>query len=364
MSSIENKTPTTYADEEEACMYAMQLASASALPMVLKAAIELDLLDIIAKAGPGVQMSPSEIASHLTTMNPDAPLVLDRILRLLASFSILSYSLQGHEDGRVERLYGLTPVGKYFLKNQAGGSMAPLVLLNQGKVPMESWYYMKDAVLEGGIPFHKAYGMTSFEYFSKDPGFSKVFNKGLSDYSTITMRKIVEIYQGFEGIKSVVDVGGGIGATLNIIVSKYPSIKGINFDLPHVIKDAPSYPGIEHVGGSMFGRIPKGDVILLKWTCHDWDDENWSKILKNCYETIADDGKVIIIESIVPIEPEPSLAAKVVFQLDSIMYANTPGGKERTQKDFEALAKGAGFADFRVVCCIFNSCIMELLKKI
>lgn len=104
-------------------------------------------------------------------------------------------------------------------------------------------YYLKDAVLEGGIPFNKAYGMTAFEYHGTDPRFNKVFNKGMADHSTITMRKILETYTGFEGLKSLVDVGGGTGAVVNMIVSKYPTIKGINFDLPHVIEDAPSYPG-------------------------------------------------------------------------------------------------------------------------
>lgn len=103
---------------------------------------------------------------------------------------------------------------------------------------------MKDAVLEGGIPFNKAYGMTAFEYHGTDPRFNKVFNKGMADHSTITMKKILENYKGFEGLKSLVDVGGGTGAVVNMIVSKYPTIKGINFDLPHVIEDAPSYPGI------------------------------------------------------------------------------------------------------------------------
>lgn len=102
---------------------------------------------------------------------------------------------------------------------------------------------MKDAVLEGGIPFNRAYGMTAFEYHGKDPRFNKVFNNGMSGHSTITMKKILETYKAFEGLKSIVDVGGGTGATLNMIVSKYPTIKGINFDLPHVIDDAPSYPG-------------------------------------------------------------------------------------------------------------------------
>lgn len=105
-------------------------------------------------------------------------------------------------------------------------------------------YYLKDAVLEGGIPFNKAYGMTAFEYHGTDPRFNKVFNRGMSDHSTITMKKILETYKGFEGLKTVVDVGGGIGATLNMIISKYPHIKGINFDLPHVVSDAPNYPGM------------------------------------------------------------------------------------------------------------------------
>lgn len=104
---------------------------------------------------------------------------------------------------------------------------------------------MKDAVLEGGIPFNKAYGMNAFDYHGTDPRFNKVFNKGMSDHSTITMKKLLENYKGFEGLTSLVDVGGGTGAIVNTIISKYPSIKGINFDLPHVIEDAPSYPGIK-----------------------------------------------------------------------------------------------------------------------
>jgi hypothetical protein len=68
---------------------------------------------------------------------------------------------------------------------------------------------LKDTVLEGGIPFNKAHGMTSFEYHGKDLRFNKVFNKGMSDHSTITMKKILETYKGFEGLTSVVDVGGG-----------------------------------------------------------------------------------------------------------------------------------------------------------
>ena len=123
---------------------------------------------------------------------------------------------------------------------------------------------MKDAVLDGGIPFNKAYGMSAFEYHGKDQRFNKVFNSGMFGHSTMTMEKIVDLYDGFNGLTTLVDVGGGTGASLNMIISKHTSLKGINFDLPHVIEDATTYPGIEHVGGDMFESVPKGDAIFMK----------------------------------------------------------------------------------------------------
>ena len=63
------------------------------------------------------------------------------------------------------------------------------------------------------------------------------------NHTTIAMKTILECYHGFDNLKSVVDVGGGLGITINMIVSKHPTIKGINFDLPHVTRHAPLYPG-------------------------------------------------------------------------------------------------------------------------
>ncbi|XP_050387816.1 caffeic acid 3-O-methyltransferase [Argentina anserina] len=355
-------TPTQVSDEE-ANLFAMQLASASVLPMVLKAAIELDLLEIMAKAGPGAFLSTNDLASQLPTKNPEAPVMLDRMLRLLASYSILTYSLRTLPDGKVERLYGLGPVCKFLTKNEDGVSIAALCLMNQDKVLIESWYHLKDAVLDGGIPFNKAYGMTAFDYHGTDPRFNKVFNKGMADHSTITMKKILETYKGFEGLTSIVDVGGGTGAVVSMIVSKYPSIKGINFDLPHVIEDAPHYPGVHHVGGDMFESVPKGDAIFMKWICHDWSDEHCLKFLKNCYAALPDNGKVILGECILPVAPDTSLATKGVVHIDVIMLAHNPGGKERTEQEFEALAKGSGFQGIRVQCNAFNTYVIEFLKK-
>ena len=108
---------------------------------------------------------------------------------------------------------------------------------------LHSSMHMKDAILEGGNQFKKVHGMPMFQYMDKDPTFKEMFLKIMDDHSTMIMKKILEVYQGFEGLSSLVDVGGGIGKCMNMIISKNPTTKGINFDLPHVIQNAPSYPG-------------------------------------------------------------------------------------------------------------------------
>ncbi|KAJ4979063.1 hypothetical protein NE237_009843 [Protea cynaroides] len=362
---LEMRLPTKEEqEEEEACIYAVQLATFSCLPMMLNTAIELGLLEIIAKAGAGVQLSPSEITLHLPTHNANASVMVDRTLRLLASYSILTCSQRTLDNGHIERLYGLAPVSKFFVKNQYGVSIAPMVLLNQDKVSFEHWYKMKDAVLEGGIPFNMAHGMGAYEYQGADPRFEKVFNTGMSNYSTIILKKIVDTYKGFEGLTSLVDVGGGVGSTLQMIVSKYPSLRGINFDLPHVIAEAPSYPRVENVVGDMFVSVPKGDAILLKWICHNWSDDHCLKFLNNCYDALADDGKVIVIDYILPPTPDATRAAQQVIQYDCIMMAVfAPGAKERTHKEFDTLAHRAGFLGFRVFYGAYNNWILEFLKN-
>ncbi|KAM4105989.1 hypothetical protein ACJW30_04G029600 [Castanea mollissima] len=147
-----------------------------------------------------------------------------------------------------------------------------------------------------------------------------------------------------------------------MIISKYPSVKGINFDLPQVIQHAPSYPGIEHVGGDMYVSVPKGDAIMIKGTCHNWNDEQCIKLLKNCNNALPEIGKVIIMDLIMPEAPEASNAAKYVSMLDNAMFIQ-PGGKERTEKEFEALSKASGFSGFKIICRAFTVLgVMELYK--
>ncbi|KAF8023649.1 hypothetical protein BT93_F0984 [Corymbia citriodora subsp. variegata] len=352
--------------EEEVGKLAVRLANALVLPMVLKSALELGIIDALVSAG-GF-LSPAEIANRVGSKNPGAPVLLDRMMRFLASHGVIEWRARrsdgdGSGDGG-ESEYGAGPMCRFLAKEEDGSAVGPLFLLHHDKVFMESWYHLNDAVMEGGVPFERTYGMTAFEYPAIDERFNRVFNQAMSSHTTLIMKKILDVYRGFEGIKVLVDVGGGVGATLKRITSKHPHIKGINFDLPHVLADAPSYPDVEHVGGDMFESVPRGDAIFMKWILHDWSDEHCSKLLKNCYEALPVNGKVIIVESIRPVVPERNVSSNIVFGQDLIMLAQNPGGKERTQKEYEALAVQAGFAGCEVKCCAYNSWVMEFPKTV
>jgi len=104
---------------------------------------------------------------------------------------------------------------------------------------------LKEAIIEPEISiFEKVHGIPIYEYFEKDPQINNLFNNSMTDTCTVHMKRILEIYKGYKGISTLVDVGGGNGQSLKMIISKYPSIKAINFDLPQVIEHAPPSPGL------------------------------------------------------------------------------------------------------------------------
>ncbi|EEF43477.1 o-methyltransferase, putative [Ricinus communis] len=268
------------------------------------------------------------------------------------------------QGGQFHRLYGLAPVAKYFIKNQDGGWLTPFLMMIQDKFIMDIWYHLKDAVVEGGIPFDRAHGINAMEYMGKDARFSQIFKASMRDFDPLLMQTILDKYDGFVGLKSLVDVGGGDGSILNMILSKYPSIKGINYDLPQIIEKSPSYPGIEHVAGDMFMSIPKGEAIFMKWILHGWDDLDCLKLLKNCYETLPSNGKVIAVDLVVPAAPGTSAAARSLLQSYLYMTSMNPKGQERTEMQFQSLAKQAGFSHVQVACYAYTFSVVEFHKII
>ncbi|CAA7022844.1 unnamed protein product [Microthlaspi erraticum] len=354
--------------EETVGLQAQSLVNTLALPMVFKAALELGVIDTMAALDEGVWLSSSQIVLRLPIKptNPEAPVLLDRMLILLASHSILKYRMvetgENVQTGKTEREYAAEPVCKFFLRDGTG-SLASRFMVNHSEVYFKTWTNLKDVILEGKDAFTSAHGMKLFEYVSSNKQFGEMFNKAMSEASTLTIEKVLEVYKGFEDVNTLVDVGGGIGTVLGLVTSKYPHIKGINFDLPSAIAQAPLYPGVEHVSGDMFIEVPKGDAIFMKLVLHDWNDEDCVKILKNCWKSLHEKGKVIIVEMVRPVKPKINDASsKVVLARDMVMLTLCSGGQEKSLSQFETLAFDSGFRRCEIICRVNSYHVIEFHK--
>lgn len=100
----------------------------------------------------------------------------------------------------------------------------------------------------------------------------------------------------------------------------------------------------------------------MQHVLHDWDDDDCIKILKNCWKSLPNTGKLVLVEHIKPEYPKTDMISKNALFLDVFLMIVTPGGKERTKKEFETLAKKAGFAGFKVINSAYDIWIMELYK--
>ncbi|KAJ6950681.1 caffeic acid 3-O-methyltransferase-like [Populus alba x Populus x berolinensis] len=101
----------------------------------------------------------------------------------------------------------------------------------------------------------------------------------------------------------------------------------------------------------------------MKWVSHFWNDENFLKVLKNCYEALPDTGKLIVVEMVIPESPGTSVADRSLLQNYLFVTNMNPKRNERTEKEFERLAKAAGFSHFRVACSACSLSLVEFIKK-
>ncbi|KAL5992371.1 hypothetical protein ACLOJK_013288 [Asimina triloba] len=344
---------------------ALGLSGLMCFPMALKAAVELKVFEIIAAAGEDGQLTASEMVAKMPTANPCAAAALERILRILVSNSMLTMSTTGsHDQEKLQAVYGLTSMARRLLPGNDGLSLVPLMLFSFDKATTTGFYNLKDAVLDGSsAPFEKAHGRDFFEFAGYDAAYSGLFHESMSNIAAMVLNEVLPTYRGFDDVKELVDVGGGIGTSISLIVSKYPHIRGVNFDFPYVIQGAPHYPGIEHFGGDALEGVPTAETIFMRGVLHCWDDGTCLKLLKNCWNALPDGGKVICVEFTMPTQVGTGAVSCYMTGLDLFMMACCPGGRERTASEYCELATMSGFATTNVFHFRWGITLMEFYKN-
>jgi hypothetical protein len=281
--------------------------------------------------------SAEDLAAATRTHSPS----LYRVLRALVSVGVLH-----NEDGR----FGLTPLSET-LVTDAPGSLRWFVVSELGQEHYPAWGNLMHSVETGEIAFDSLYGMNIWQYFEKNSDDAAVFNDSMSGTSAALNEAITSLYD-FSNFRTLVDVGGGHGELIAAILKKNPRLKGILFDAPEVMEG--SRQRVEAAGlsdrcetfsGNFFESVPAGgDVYIMKWIIHDWDDERSIRILENCRKHMTANSRLIVVDSVVPENDAPDFSK--FFDLNMLVMT---GGKERTESEFRNLFKAAGFRLLRVI---------------
>jgi len=224
-----------------------------------------------------------------------------------------------------------------------------MTLLEEGPEHYAVWKHLLDLIKEGKQnAFVREFGQPIFTYAVQHPSYGDVFNEAMSSSSSMDNALVLEAleYYDFSRIAHLCDVGGGHGSTLCSLLAQHPHLKGMLLDLPGVIENTAllwaDKMGVgdrcTYVPGDMFREIPAADVYIVKRVMHDWNNEECRQILANVYRSAPPNGKVLIIEAVVPGPDTPHFAK--LFDIH-MMIAVT--GRERTIAEYAGLLQGAGW---------------------
>jgi len=258
------------------------------------------------------------------------------VLRALASVGVFG------EDERMG--FTLTPLAET-LRTDAPGSLRAFATVELGEEHYPAWGELLHSVKTGEIAFDRAFGMPVWKFFEQNPENAKTFNDAMTGMTLAVNDAVLSSYD-FSSITKIVDVGGGHGSLIASILKANPQMKGVLFDAPSVAEGAQSRfeaEGIadrcEVVSGDFFQSVPGGgDVYILKWIIHDWNDERSITILRNCHRAMTENGKLLLVEAVVPRGSEPHFSKFI----DLNMLVIT-GGRERTEDEYRMLLEASGF---------------------
>jgi hypothetical protein len=271
---------------------------------------------------------------------------LGRVMRALCSLDVFAESSAGK--------FSLNSTAE-LLRSDVPGSYRNAVLFSVGEVRWRCWSDLLGTVRAGGGGAERTLGMSLFDFYAAHPEESRIHDQSMRATSAAQAAALVGAFD-FSQAGVLIDVGGGTGELLAAVLEANSLLRGILFDLPHVVAHAQSVftdSGVidraQTMGGSFFESIPSGgNTYLMKTVIHDWDDARATAILANCRRAMTAGGKLLIIERELPEIGAPGQTAEA-FLLDLEMLVMTPGGRERTRSEFARLLSDTQFKLVRIV---------------
>ena len=312
----------------------IQMGTAYWVSRVVYMAAELNLGDRLAD-GPN---SAADLAGPTCTHERS----LHRLMRTLASLGVLAHA----GDGR----FALTPLGES-LKSDAPGSARSTLLAFGGGWMWDGFREFGHSVRTGDTAMVRAHGMGVFDYLGQHPDQAALFSEAMVGFHGGEPPTVAEAFD-FSRFDTIVDVGGATGNMLAHILTRHARPRGVLFDRPHVVTEAPALIAARGLTdriaietGDFFERVPEGgNAYILSHIIHDWTEAQCLTILGNVRRAMRKDGRLLLVEFVLPEGNEPHLG----LLADMVMLA-IPVGEERTAAEYGTLLAKAGFTVERVV---------------
>lgn len=325
----------------------MQLSMGAMVTQAIFVAAKLGIADILADGEKHIDEISREAGAHSPS--------LYRILRSLASLSVFNETQP--------RTFANTPLSEVLRADIPGSMRDSMIFMG------EPWHYnvygnMLHSARTGGTAWKETHGVDVFDWFAKNPEASEIFNGCMSELSAGAAPPIVAAYD-FSGMDTLADIAGGHGFLLSQILKANPNVKGILFDMEHVIAGAGDMlraHGVEDrvqtVSGDFFAEVPSADAYIMKHIIHDWDDERSIMILQAIHRAMKGEGKVLLAEMVIPEGNGPHPGKMLDLEM-----LTSPGGLERTADEYANLFERAGFRLNRIVPTMSPFSVIEGVKS-
>jgi hypothetical protein len=316
--------PTT--QERDAAVVVLQMIWGIHISRAVHVAAALGIADLLAD-GP---MTAAQLARAVQAHEPS----LYRVLRLLASLGVLTE----HDH----RSFSLTMLGER-LRTDAPASMRSWSMLTD--ISLQAWEPIIETVKTGKPGVDLVTGMGPFEFLAAHPDLARIFQAAMSERTAAFAPGVAAGYD-FSAVRTVADIGGGAGTLLAAILRAHSHLHGFLLDRPPAVADAAATfaaAGVadrcQIVPGDFFQGVPGGaDAYILANVLHDWDDTHAVRILAACRQAMAEGGRVLIVERLIPDDP----ADAVPVLLSDLNMLVLTGGRERTNAEYGQLLAEAG----------------------
>lgn len=298
----------------------------------ISVAAELGIADLLVES--------SRTAEELADATGTNTKALYRLLRALSGHGLFLEDTAG--------AFSLTPLSELLVSQRQDSQRALAIMM--GAEFYETWEQLLYSVQTGREGFKQVFGDGFFGYMTSRPDRHQIYDAAMQGIHGVENEPISKAFD-FSTVELLVDVGGGNGGLMATILNNYLNLKGVVFDLPAVVKRANEMIASHALAdrcrsedGDFFSSVPEGaDCYMLRHILHDWGDDLVLKILVNCRHAMRQDGRILIIENLIPQGNEPHFGK----WLDLMMLL--VGGEERTEEQYRHIITKAGLVLQEVV---------------